>query len=87
MGKPVPAMRQPEPRPSSSAARRDELIHGLWTAAANQVAQNNRVPIKASELALAQRPISELRQLASRIDAHADAVLALATQIVHGGQN
>jgi hypothetical protein len=66
---------------------RDELIHGFWTAAANQVAQSNRVPTKASELALAQRTISELRQLASRIDAHADAVLALATQIVHGEQN
>ncbi len=66
---------------------RDELIHGLWTPAANQVAQSNRVPTKATELALAQRTISELRQLASRIDAHADAVLALATQIVHGEQN
>ena len=64
---------------------RDELIHGLWAAAANQVAQSRRVPTRAAELALAQRTISELRQLADRIDTHADAVLGLAAQIVHGG--
>jgi hypothetical protein len=65
---------------------RDELIHGLWTRAADQVAQSNRIPTRAAELALGQHTISELRQLADKIDAHADTILALAAEIMRGEQ-
>jgi hypothetical protein len=65
---------------------RDELIHGLWTRAADHVAQSNRIPSRAAELALAQHTISELRQLADKIDAHAETILALAAEIMHGEQ-
>lgn len=61
---------------------RDELIHGLWTRAADQVAQSNHIPTRATELALAQHTISELRQLADKIDAHAETILALAAEIM-----
>jgi hypothetical protein len=64
---------------------RDEMIHDLWIPAANQVAHNHHVPARAAELALAHRTTSDLRLLASRIDAHADVVVALAAVIVRGG--
>jgi hypothetical protein len=62
---------------------RDDLIHSLWIGA-NQVVKSNRVPASAAELALAHRTTSDLRRLATRMDAHAATVLALAAQIVNG---